>query len=150
MAVYSYKARASDGKLVSGRAQGDTVEQVAQRLIAGGNVPIDIQALGVTGSLNVEKLSRALGFGRVRISDLVMFSRLGPRFRGASPERLVAGTLALRILGPHRAGRRPRGPSRVDAPLSRRAAGDLAGHESVAAIGFAGCPAGGGSNPGIS
>ena len=75
MAVYSYKARASDGKLVSGRAQGDTVEQVAQRLIAGGNVPIDIQALGVTGSLNVEKLSRALGFGRVRISDLVMFSR---------------------------------------------------------------------------
>ena len=64
MAVFSYKARASDGKLVSGRAQGDTVEQVAQRLIAGGNVPLDIQALGVTGNFSFEKLGRALGFGR--------------------------------------------------------------------------------------
>lgn len=75
MAVYSYKARSQEGKLVTGRAQGDTVEQVAQRLIAGGNVPLDIQALGVTGSLNVEKLSRALGFGRVTTTDLVLFSR---------------------------------------------------------------------------
>ena len=75
MAVYSYKARASDGKLVSGRAQGDTVEQVAQRLIAGGSVPIDIQALGVTGDLNLDKLGRALGFGRVQVTDLVLFSR---------------------------------------------------------------------------
>ena len=75
MAVYSYKARSSDGKLVSGRAQGDTVEQVAQRLLAGGNVPVDIQALGVTGNINLEKLGRALGFGKVRISDLVLFSR---------------------------------------------------------------------------
>jgi len=75
MAVFSYKARSQDGKLVSGRAQGDTVDQVAQRLIAGGNVPLDIQALGVTGSLSTERLSRALGFGRVKISDLVLFSR---------------------------------------------------------------------------
>jgi MSHA biogenesis protein MshG len=75
MAVFSYKARASDGKLVSGRAQGDTVDQVAQRVIASGNVPLDIQTLGVTGSLSVEKLSRALGLGRVKTSDLVLFSR---------------------------------------------------------------------------
>jgi MSHA biogenesis protein MshG len=75
VAVYSYKARSSDGKLVSGRAQGDTIEQVAQRLMAGGNVPVDIQALGVAGSLNLEKLGRTLGFGRVKISDLVLFSR---------------------------------------------------------------------------
>jgi MSHA biogenesis protein MshG len=75
MAVFSYKARSQDGKLVSGRTQGDTVEQVAQRLMADGNVPLDIQALGVTGSINVDKLSRAIGLGRVKISDLVMFSR---------------------------------------------------------------------------
>jgi MSHA biogenesis protein MshG len=75
VAVYSYKARSSDGKLVSGRAQGDTVEQVAQRLLAGGNVPVDIQALGVAGNLNLEKLGRSLGFGRVKITDLVLFSR---------------------------------------------------------------------------
>src|SRR4051812_12668886 len=75
MAVYSYKARAADGKLVSGRAQGDTIAQVAQRLIAGGNVPVDIQALGVTGNLSLDKLGRSLGFGRVKITDLVLFSR---------------------------------------------------------------------------
>jgi MSHA biogenesis protein MshG len=75
VAVYSYKARASDGKLVSGRAQGDTVDQVAQRLIAGGSVPIDIQALGVAGEFNLDKLGRTLGFGRVQVSDLVLFSR---------------------------------------------------------------------------
>jgi MSHA biogenesis protein MshG len=73
--MYSYKARSQDGKLVTGRAQGDTVDQVAQRLIAGGNVPLDIQALGVTGSIDVEKLGRALGFGRVTTTDLVLFSR---------------------------------------------------------------------------
>jgi MSHA biogenesis protein MshG len=75
VAVYSYKARAADGKLVSGRAQGDTIAQVAQRLIAGGNVPVDIQALGVTGNLNLEKIGRSLGFGRVKVTDLVLFSR---------------------------------------------------------------------------
>jgi MSHA biogenesis protein MshG len=75
VAVFSYKARANDGKLVTGRAQGDTVEQVAQRLIAGGNVPLDIQALGVTGNLSFDKLGRTLGFGRVKVTDLVLFSR---------------------------------------------------------------------------
>lgn len=75
MAVYSYKARGQDGKLVTGRAQGDTVEQVAQRLIAAGNVPVDIQALGVTGNFDLEKLGRSLGFGRVKVTDLVLFSR---------------------------------------------------------------------------
>jgi MSHA biogenesis protein MshG len=72
---FSYKARAMDGKLMSGRATGDTIDQVAQRLIASGVTPLDIQALGVAGSLSVEKLGRALGFGRVKTSDLVLFSR---------------------------------------------------------------------------
>jgi MSHA biogenesis protein MshG len=75
VATYSYKARSTDGKLVSGRVQGDTIEQVAQRLISGGNVPIDIQALGVTGNFDLDKIGRALGFGRVKITDLVLFSR---------------------------------------------------------------------------
>jgi len=75
VAVYSYKARSQEGKLVTGRAQGDTVEQVAQRLMAAGNVPLDIQALGVAGNINLDKLGRMLGFGRVTITDLVLFSR---------------------------------------------------------------------------
>jgi MSHA biogenesis protein MshG len=75
MAVWSYKARSSDGKLVSGRAQGDTVEQVAQRLISSGVTPLDIQTLGIVGGIDLEKLGRRIGFGRVTTSDLVLFSR---------------------------------------------------------------------------
>jgi MSHA biogenesis protein MshG len=75
VAVYSYKARSTEGKLVSGRAQGDTVDQVAQRLISSGVTPLDIQALGVAGSISLDKLGRALGLGQVKTSDLVLFSR---------------------------------------------------------------------------
>src|SRR5687768_6660001 len=75
MAVFSYKARSSEGKLVTGRVQGESVEQVVQRLIATGNTPLDIQALGVTGSISFEKLGRSIGLGKVTTADLVMFSR---------------------------------------------------------------------------
>lgn len=75
MAYFSYKARSNDGKLVHGRVQGDTVEQAAQRLVSSGVIPLDIQALGVTGGISLEKLGRQLGLGRVRTADLVMFSR---------------------------------------------------------------------------
>ena len=76
MGSYSYKGRGADGKLVNGRAQGDTVDQVAQRLIGSGVTPLSIEELGaVAGSVNFEKLGRQLGFGRVKTADLVMFSR---------------------------------------------------------------------------
>ena len=76
MAEFSYKGRSGDGKFVSGRVAGETIDQVAQRLIATGVVPLEISAMGVVaGSLNFEKLGRRLGFGRVSTSDLVMFSR---------------------------------------------------------------------------
>ncbi len=75
MAVFSYKARSAEGKLVNGRVQGETIEQVAQRLISTGNTPLDIQALGVAGSFSFEKFGRSLGLGKVTTSDLVMFSR---------------------------------------------------------------------------
>jgi MSHA biogenesis protein MshG len=76
MAEFSYKGRSAEGKLVNGRTQGETIEQVAQRLIATGVTPLDIQALGgVASSLSMEKLSRKLGLGKVTITDLVMFSR---------------------------------------------------------------------------
>ena|SRR5688572_263074 len=75
MAVFSYKARSSEGKLVTGRLQGESVDQVVQRLVSMGNTPLDVHALGVTGSINFEKFGRALGLGKVTTSDLVMFSR---------------------------------------------------------------------------
>jgi MSHA biogenesis protein MshG len=76
MGDFSYKGRSSDGRLVNGRAAGDSVDQVAQRLIATGVVPLQIEALGaVAGSVNLEKLGRRFGLGGVATNDLVMFSR---------------------------------------------------------------------------
>ena len=76
MAEFSYKGRSGDGKLVNGRAAGDSVEQVAQRLIATGVIPLQIDAMGVVASsFDLEKLGRRLGLGTVNTTDLVMFSR---------------------------------------------------------------------------
>ena len=75
MPAFNYKGRGSDGKLVTGRTQGESVDQVAQRLISSGVTPLAIDALGAVGSLNLEKLGRQIGIGRVKTADLVMFSR---------------------------------------------------------------------------
>ena len=45
MAVFSYKARSSEGKLVTGRLHGESVDQVVQRRVSTGNTPLDVQAL---------------------------------------------------------------------------------------------------------
>jgi len=76
MAEFSYKGRGSDGRLVNGRTAGESVDQVAQRLMSTGVIPIEIASIGVVaGSLSLEKLGRRLGLGGVTTTDLVMFSR---------------------------------------------------------------------------
>lgn len=76
MASFSYKGRSADGKLVSGTAPGDSIQQVAQRLLGTGVTPIEINEQGaVASSLDLEKLGRMIGLGRPTTSDLVMFSR---------------------------------------------------------------------------
>lgn len=76
MASFSYKGRSADGKLVTGTAPGDSIDQVAQRLLGTGVTPLDISEQGaVASSLDLEKLGRKFGLGKVTTSDLVMFSR---------------------------------------------------------------------------
>src|SRR5690349_10976049 len=76
MASFSYKGRSADGKLVHGTAPGDSIEQVAQRLIGTGVTPLDIAEQGaVASNLDLEKLGRKFGLGKVTTNDLVMFSR---------------------------------------------------------------------------
>jgi MSHA biogenesis protein MshG len=76
VATFSYKGRAADGKMVHGTAPGESIEQVAQRLLGTGVTPLEITPQGVVaGSLDLEKLGRRIGLGRVTTSDLVMFSR---------------------------------------------------------------------------
>jgi MSHA biogenesis protein MshG len=73
---FSYKGRSADGKLVHGTAPGESVQQVAQRLLGTGVTPLEITEQGaVASNLDLEKLGRKLGLGRVTTSDLVMFSR---------------------------------------------------------------------------
>ncbi len=76
MASFSYKGRSADGKLVHGTAPGDSIQQVAQRLLGTGVTPLEITEQGaVASNLDLEKLGRKLGLGRATTSDLVMFSR---------------------------------------------------------------------------
>jgi MSHA biogenesis protein MshG len=76
VASFSYKGRSADGKLVTGTAPGDSIEQVAQRLLGTGVTPLDISEQGaVASNLDLEKLGRKIGLGKVTTSDLVMFSR---------------------------------------------------------------------------
>jgi MSHA biogenesis protein MshG len=76
MASFSYKGRSAEGKLVHGTAPGESIDQVAQRLLGTGVTPLEITEQGaVASSLDLEKLARKFGLGRVTTSDLVMFSR---------------------------------------------------------------------------
>ena len=80
MPLFSYKGRTARGELVSGRIDGETPDSVAARLFSTGVTPVEISAVssttgGESGGMSVAQLSRALGFGRVRTTDLVLFSR---------------------------------------------------------------------------
>jgi MSHA biogenesis protein MshG len=76
VASFAYKGRSADGKLVQGTAPGESIDQVAQRLLGNGVTPLEITPQGVVASsMDLEKLGRRFGLGRVTTSDLVMFSR---------------------------------------------------------------------------
>jgi MSHA biogenesis protein MshG len=75
VAEFVYKGRATDGKVVQGSASADTREQLAQRLITTGVTPIEIAAAKLVPQQSLQGLSRRLGLGKVRIADLVLFSR---------------------------------------------------------------------------
>lgn len=75
MASFRYKARAANGTLVAGQLTADTLDQAAQRLIASGVWPVNIDAIGERGGLSAHHALRRLGIGRVQLTDLVLFSR---------------------------------------------------------------------------
>jgi MSHA biogenesis protein MshG len=76
MTLYSYKGRSATGELVSGRMDGDTADAVASRLLSGGITPVDITApLLSAPPASLGTLGRRLGFGKPKLSDLVLFSR---------------------------------------------------------------------------
>jgi MSHA biogenesis protein MshG len=75
MPLFTYKGRTSRGDLVSGRIDGETPDSVAARLFATGVTPVEISAANEEGARGGVNIPRMLGIGRVRTSDLVLFSR---------------------------------------------------------------------------
>lgn len=74
MPLFTYKARTSRGDLVTGRIDGDTPDTVAARLFSTGVTPVEISAAGEE-SAPTTNVARMFGIGRVKTSDLVLFSR---------------------------------------------------------------------------
>jgi MSHA biogenesis protein MshG len=75
MPLFSYKGRTARGDLVSGRLDAESADYVAARLFSTGVTPVEITATRAAEGPGFARLGRALGVGRVRTADLVMFSR---------------------------------------------------------------------------
>ncbi len=75
MASYRYKARDAHGALVNGELAADSLDQAAQRLIATGVAPVEIEKAATYIANPLKALSRRLNLGQVQLADLVMFSR---------------------------------------------------------------------------
>src|SRR5215208_5374170 len=76
MPVFSYTGRARGGELSSGLMEGDTPDGIAARLLGTGITPIEIRLAKADGSSgDLSQVMRRLGFGKPKISDLVLFSR---------------------------------------------------------------------------
>ena len=69
MAVYHYKARNPEGRIVQSTAEGDDVTAVASALRRQGLLVIDVKARGPTDRNILDP------FKRVRPDDLVVFTR---------------------------------------------------------------------------
>jgi MSHA biogenesis protein MshG len=74
MAVFAYRGRSLRGEVVQGRLDADTAEQIATRLLGAGITPIDI-GLAVERESGAKQLWAAIGGGRPKTADLMMFSR---------------------------------------------------------------------------
>jgi MSHA biogenesis protein MshG len=76
MAFFSYKGRSARGELVTGGLDGETAEAVATRLFNSGITPLEIKpASDSAQQLDLATVWRALGGGKPKTSDLVLFSR---------------------------------------------------------------------------
>jgi MSHA biogenesis protein MshG len=74
VAIYSYKGRSLRGEVIEGRLDADTADQIAARLLGAGITPIDIGLASERESI-IQKINVALGLGKPKTTDLMMFSR---------------------------------------------------------------------------
>lgn len=74
MAIFQFKGRNADGRLISGQVDAATTDAVANQLLGRGITPISMEEQLVKLSLG-EKLERATNRGKVENVELIMFTR---------------------------------------------------------------------------
>ncbi len=74
MAIYQFKGRNVEGRLVNGQVDAANTDAAASQLLGRGITPVSMEELVVTLSFG-EKLERATNRGKVEDVELIMFSR---------------------------------------------------------------------------
>ncbi len=74
MAIYQFKGRNADGRLINGQVEAATTDAAATQLFGRGITPVSMEEQLVTLSLS-EQFRRATNMGKVETVELIMFSR---------------------------------------------------------------------------
>ena len=75
MAEYSYKGRAEDGQLHTGKLVASSRDAVAGRLVSLGITPVEIRDVRDEKQVTVADLHRRFGGGRPTSKDMILFCR---------------------------------------------------------------------------
>jgi MSHA biogenesis protein MshG len=74
MALYRYTGRSARGEAVGGALEAESAEALASHLFARGITPTEIRAAAASPDVLAD-LGRRLGFGKPKVTDLILFSR---------------------------------------------------------------------------
>lgn len=74
MAIFEFKGRNAEGRLVMGQLDASTPDAAANQLLGRGITPVEVKAFAEEISLS-EKFSRATNSGKVEPTELIMFCR---------------------------------------------------------------------------
>src|SRR6478609_599040 len=74
MAIYLFKGRNADGRLVNGQIEASNTDTAASQLLGRGITPVSMEEQLIRLSLG-ERFERATNLGKVDTVELIMFSR---------------------------------------------------------------------------
>ncbi|RZK72084.1 MAG: type II secretion system F family protein, partial [Pedobacter sp.] len=74
MAIYLFKGRNSEGRVVNGQVEAANIDTAAGQLLGRGITPVSMEEQLVQLSLG-ERFERATNLGKVEIVELIMFCR---------------------------------------------------------------------------
>lgn len=74
MAIFQFKGRNADGRLINGQVDASSADAAVNQLLGRGITPVDINVFVEQLSLS-ERLERATNRGRVEVVELIMFCR---------------------------------------------------------------------------